>query len=62
MTGSSVEIERLQKAVRWLRSHRRRLDVDRRSLEGQLQTLRTEVDRLGREIEAAEQRLGELSG
>ncbi len=49
-------------ALRWLVSHRRRLDIDRRALEGQLGQLLTEMERLDREIERAEARLRELPG
>lgn len=61
MAGAAAEVEKLQKALQWLKSHRKRLLLDRRSLETQAAKLSTEIDRLGHEIEGAQNRLKDLS-
>lgn len=61
MAGAEEEVEKLHKALQWLESHRKRLLLDRRSLEGQLTGLSTEIDRLGHEIEGARNRLRDLA-
>lgn len=61
MAGSAAEVEKLRKALQWLESHRKRLLLDRRSLESQVAGLSTEIDRLGREIEGAQNRLRDLA-
>lgn len=61
--GSPVgEGERLKLALQWLRSHHKRLALDRRSLEKKLSSVAAEADRVAAEIEQAEARLKELTG
>ena len=53
----SAEAEKLSSALRWLKSHRKRLEIDQRSLAARLAKTNRELDRLDREIEIAESRL-----
>ncbi len=62
MAAPGDEAEKLATALRWLKSHHKRLQVDRRALEGQLGRLVPEIERLEREIERAESRHRELAG
>lgn len=57
---TSSEIDKLKTALRWLRSHHHRLDIDRKSLDKQLTEVTTELERISSEIELAERRLREL--
>jgi chromosome segregation ATPase len=56
------EAERLKTALNWLKSHHKRLQIDRRSLEDQLGRLVPEIERIEREIERAEGRYRDLAG
>jgi prefoldin subunit 5 len=51
-----TEGERLEQALRWLRSHLNRLKLERQSLQTRLSQLSTEIDRVSDEIEIAESR------
>lgn len=62
MSMGGGELERLETALRWLKSHHKRLQVDRRSLENQLTRLVTEIERLEGEIAGAERRRRDLAG
>jgi len=50
------ERQRLDKALRWLRSHLNRLKLERKSTEAELVKLSREIDRVSDEIQIAEQR------
>lgn len=56
MPGTLSEKDRMAQALRWLRSHHHRLTLERKSLEGRLETLRAEIERIAAEIERAESR------
>lgn len=56
-----TEAERLKLALQWLRSHQRRLMLDRRSLEEKLAAVAAEIERITGEIERAEERLRALA-
>ena len=56
-TLDSAEAERLTAALRWLRSHRKRLEIDQRALKDKLESTSRELERISREIEMAEERL-----
>ena len=53
----SAEADKLTSALRWLKSHRKRLEIDQRSLIDRLEKTNRELERLDREIEMAETRL-----
>lgn len=57
---SDTEVERLRTSLRWLRSHDKRLAIERRSLEDQLAEVESAIERLKLEIEQAQQRLQDL--
>lgn len=54
---TTSEIDKLKTALRWLRSHHHRLDIDRKSLDQRLAEVNAELQRIAREIELAEARL-----
>lgn len=54
MTGS--EADKIEGALRWLRSHLNRLKLERKSLESKLGQMNIEIDRVSDEIETAEER------
>lgn len=53
---SASERQRLEQALRWLRSHLNRLRLERKSLESKLDQLTTEIERVSDEIGIAEER------
>lgn len=57
-TLDPAEAERLTAALRWLRSHQKRLEIDQRALRDKLESTSRELERISREIEIAEGRLG----
>ncbi len=54
------EASRLRSSLRWLKSHDKRLAIQKRSLEDQLAEVEKAIQRLESEIEQAEERLQEL--
>jgi hypothetical protein len=52
-----AEAEKLTSALRWLRSHKKRLAIDQKALQDKLADSSRELDRITREIELAESRL-----
>ena len=60
MRRRSEESQRLETALRWLESHHKRLGIQKRALEQQLQDLDQELDRVAGEIRTASDRLEHL--
>jgi prefoldin subunit 5 len=50
------EGQRIDRALRWLRSHLKRLELERKSFENKLAELTAEIERVAAEIETAEER------
>jgi len=59
---SQEEAARLRTSLRWLQSHDKRLEIQKRSLQDQLGEVESAIDRLKTEIQQAERRLEELEG
>ena len=59
---SQEEAARLRTSLRWLQSHDKRLEIQKRSLQDQLAEVESAIDRLKSEIEQAANRLEELEG
>jgi len=59
---SQEEAARLRTSLRWLQSHDKRLEIQKRSLQDQLGEVESAIDRLKTEIQQAARRLEELEG
>jgi chromosome segregation ATPase len=57
---SQEEAARLRTSLRWLQSHEKRLEIQKRSLQDQLAEVESAIDRLKSEIQQAARRLEEL--
>ena len=59
---SQEDAARLRTSLRWLQSHEKRLEIQKRSLQDQLTEVESAIDRLKSEIQQAARRLEELEG
>lgn len=57
---SQEEAARLRTSLRWLQSHEKSLEIQKRSLQDQLAEVESAIDRLKSEIQQAARRLEEL--